>query len=97
MLLSLRAYLIATATFAGLGFAHAEKPYQSKTSAAAASSSPVPPEKKRPNSLFIIADDQSPFELKTYNPQSTLDTLTLIDTIYAASRDARTQTLPELS
>ena len=29
---------------------------------------------KRPNILFIIADDQSPFELKTYNPKSTLDT-----------------------
>ena len=30
--------------------------------------------KQRPNILFIIADDQSPFELKTYNPRSTLDT-----------------------
>ena len=29
---------------------------------------------KRPNILFIIADDQSPFDLKCYNPASTLDT-----------------------
>lgn len=29
---------------------------------------------KRPNILFIIADDQSPFELKLYNPKSTLET-----------------------
>ena len=25
---------------------------------------------KRPNILFIIADDQSPFDLKVYNPAS---------------------------
>ena len=29
--------------------------------------------KKRPNILFIIADDQSPFDFKTYNPVSALD------------------------
>jgi arylsulfatase A-like enzyme len=29
---------------------------------------------KRPNILFIIADDQSPFDLKVYNAASTLDT-----------------------
>ena len=29
--------------------------------------------KKRPNILFIIADDQSPFDFKTYNPASALD------------------------
>lgn len=29
---------------------------------------------KRPNILFIIADDQSPFDLKVYNPDSPLDT-----------------------
>ena len=29
---------------------------------------------KRPNILFIIADDQSPFDLKVYNPRSTLET-----------------------
>jgi choline-sulfatase len=29
---------------------------------------------KRPNILFILADDQSPFDLKMYNPDSTLDT-----------------------
>ena len=28
----------------------------------------------RPNILFIIADDQSPFDLKTYDPNSPLDT-----------------------
>lgn len=28
----------------------------------------------RPNILFIIADDQSPFDLKAYNPQSPLET-----------------------
>jgi len=32
---------------------------------------------KRPNILFIIADDQSPFDLKMYNPRSVLDTSTL--------------------
>ena len=29
--------------------------------------------KTRPNILFIIADDQSPFDFKTYNPASALD------------------------
>ncbi|RLS56018.1 MAG: sulfatase [Planctomycetota bacterium] len=28
---------------------------------------------RRPNILFILADDQSPFDLKVYNPQSRLD------------------------
>jgi arylsulfatase A-like enzyme len=32
-----------------------------------------PGSKKRPNILFIIADDQSPFDMKTYNPDSILD------------------------
>ena len=31
-------------------------------------------EAKRPNILFILADDQSPFDLKCYNPQSPLET-----------------------
>lgn len=31
----------------------------------------------RPNVLFIIADDQSPFDLKTYDPASKLDTPTI--------------------
>ncbi|MGJ8696287.1 MAG: sulfatase-like hydrolase/transferase [Verrucomicrobiaceae bacterium] len=31
-------------------------------------------ESKRPNILFIIADDQSPQDLKIYNPRSVLDT-----------------------
>jgi arylsulfatase A-like enzyme len=29
---------------------------------------------ERPNFLFILVDDQSPFDLRLYNPQSTLDT-----------------------
>ena len=29
---------------------------------------------KRPNVLFIIVDDQSPFDLKLYNAASKLDT-----------------------
>ena len=29
---------------------------------------------KRPNILFIIVDDQSPFDLQIYNPQSSLET-----------------------
>ena len=29
---------------------------------------------KRPNFLFILVDDQSPFDLRIYNPKSTLDT-----------------------
>ncbi|WP_146524905.1 sulfatase-like hydrolase/transferase [Novipirellula artificiosorum] len=35
------------------------------------------PSGKRPNVLFILADDQSPFDLKLYNPVSKLDTPTL--------------------
>jgi len=31
-------------------------------------------EDKQPNILFIIADDQSPFDLQVYNPSSTLET-----------------------
>ncbi|WP_419195178.1 sulfatase-like hydrolase/transferase [Novipirellula herctigrandis] len=31
-------------------------------------------EEKRPNFLFILADDQSPFDLKIYDPKSPLDT-----------------------
>ncbi|RCS41553.1 sulfatase [Bremerella cremea] len=31
-------------------------------------------EEKRPNILFIIADDQSPFDFRFYNPKSQLDT-----------------------
>jgi arylsulfatase A-like enzyme len=38
--------------------------------------SPVPAAEDgaRPNILFILVDDQSPFDLKCYNPQSSLDT-----------------------
>lgn len=35
---------------------------------------PATAAEKRPNVLFIIVDDQSPFDLKVYNPDSTLDT-----------------------
>jgi arylsulfatase A-like enzyme len=31
-------------------------------------------DESRPNILFIIVDDQSPYDLKIYNPQSTLET-----------------------
>lgn len=31
-------------------------------------------EKKRPNFLFVLVDDQSPFDLQTYDPQSILET-----------------------
>ena len=31
-------------------------------------------EYNRPNILIIMADDQSPFDLKTYNPKSALST-----------------------
>jgi arylsulfatase A-like enzyme len=31
-------------------------------------------ETKRPNFLFILVDDQSPFDLKCYNPESSLET-----------------------
>lgn len=31
-------------------------------------------EKKRPNFLFVLVDDQSPFDLKTYDPNSILET-----------------------
>lgn len=34
-------------------------------------------EAKRPNFLFVIADDQSPFDLKTYDPNSILETPTI--------------------
>lgn len=31
-------------------------------------------EEKRPNFLFVLVDDQSPFDLKTYDPESILET-----------------------
>ena len=31
-------------------------------------------DKSRPNFLFVLVDDQSPFDLKTYDPESILDT-----------------------
>ena len=37
---------------------------------------------ERPNFLFVIVDDQSPFDLKTYNPASILDT-PVIDSLAA--------------
>jgi len=41
------------------------------TAAFQAAAQPAPPAK--PNILFILADDQAPFDLKLYNPRSTLD------------------------
>ena len=49
--------------------------------ALAANTFALSPEAK-PNFLFVIVDDQSPFDLKTYNPASTLDTL-IIDSLAA--------------
>jgi arylsulfatase A-like enzyme len=37
-------------------------------------STTAPAAEKRPNILFILVDDQSPFDLKIYNPESTLET-----------------------
>lgn len=34
-------------------------------------------EKKRPNFLFVLVDDQSPFDLKTYDSNSILETPTI--------------------
>lgn len=34
-------------------------------------------EKKRPNFLFVLVDDQSPFDLQTYDPNSILETPTI--------------------
>ncbi|MDW7691203.1 sulfatase-like hydrolase/transferase [Flammeovirgaceae bacterium SG7u.111] len=34
-------------------------------------------EQKRPNFLFVVVDDQSPFDLKTYDPNSILETPTI--------------------
>jgi hypothetical protein len=34
-------------------------------------------DKPRPNILFVLVDDQSPFDLKVYNPRSELQTPTL--------------------
>ena len=44
---------------------------------------PCPAADKGPNILFIIADDQSPFDLKIYNPDSSLETPNL-DALAAA-------------
>ncbi|MCB1227854.1 MAG: sulfatase-like hydrolase/transferase [Verrucomicrobiales bacterium] len=40
-------------------------------------STPLFAESKRPNILFIIADDQSPLDLRCYDPESRLETPTL--------------------
>ncbi|TWT35021.1 Choline-sulfatase [Thalassoglobus neptunius] len=37
----------------------------------------LPAEEKRPNILFIVVDDQSPFDLKVYDPNSICDTPTI--------------------
>jgi choline-sulfatase len=36
--------------------------------------SPLPAAELRPNLLFVLVDDQSPFDLRLYNPESELDT-----------------------
>ena len=36
-----------------------------------------PTEKKRPNFLFVLVDDQSPFDLQVYNAKSILETPTI--------------------
>ena len=46
-------------------------------------------EDKRPNILFILVDDQSPFDLKAYNPRSELETPTL-DRLAAGGHGAAT-------
>lgn len=43
------------------------------TSLALSSGPAAAADPKRPNFLFILVDDQSPFDLKCYNPQSPLD------------------------
>ncbi len=43
----------------------------------AAAARPSPAEGGRPNVLFILVDDQSPFDLKVYDPKSPLETPTL--------------------
>lgn len=35
---------------------------------------PLPAENQRPNLLFVVVDDQSPFDLRLYNPDSELQT-----------------------
>ena len=55
--------------------ANAKKPIRQATSTKLLrqSSARVSTGQDRPNILFIIADDQSPFDLKTYNPKTKLD------------------------
>ena len=53
------------------------RPFISILFAAVGASSLAFSEEKRPNILFIIVDDQSPYDLKTYRPESKLDTPTL--------------------
>lgn len=42
-----------------------------------ANSSDAADKKQRPNILFVIVDDQSPFDLQVYNPDSALETSTI--------------------
>ena len=53
--------ILATAVFAGLFVLSPQLQGEDKSA-------------KRPNILFIIADDQSPFDLKIYDPKSPLET-----------------------
>ncbi|MEO2047763.1 MAG: sulfatase-like hydrolase/transferase [Pirellulales bacterium] len=50
------------------------KKRRSKTKIIPVATTPAATKQERPNILFIIVDDQSPFDLKTYNRESTLAT-----------------------
>jgi arylsulfatase A-like enzyme len=50
------------------------KKRRSKTKIIPVATTPAATKQERPNILFIIVDDQSPFDLKTYSRESTLDT-----------------------
>lgn len=47
--------------------------FSALTAAVLSASSSLAAEAKRPNILFILTDDQSPFDFKFHNPQSTLE------------------------
>jgi arylsulfatase A-like enzyme len=51
----------------------AENPFKTAYERQSPPSSSAKPAVKRPNVLYIIVDDQSPFDFRFYNPSSTLD------------------------
>jgi arylsulfatase A-like enzyme len=63
----------AAARRAGATPAAAERPAAAEPTATATPAAAATPA-KRPNILFILADDQSPFDLKAYDPASRLET-----------------------